>query len=84
MIELVIASIFLILLVFILIYRIVKGPTEGDRLVALESVFIIVAAILVLLGTYFNRVAYVNVALVIGIFGFCGTLMLAKYLGGKS
>jgi multisubunit Na+/H+ antiporter MnhF subunit len=84
MIELVIASIFLVLLIFMLLYRIVKGPTNSDRLVALESVFIVFAAILVLLGTYFNRVVYVDAALVLGIFGFAGTLMIAKHLGGKS
>ncbi len=62
--------------------RFVKGPTAGDRTVALDTLTTIGVAALVLLGYIFHRFVYVDVALVYAVLGFIGVIVIARYLEG--
>ncbi|OQX72330.1 MAG: cation:proton antiporter [Bacteroidetes bacterium 4484_249] len=62
--------------------RFVKGPTAGDRTVALDTLTTIVVAGLVLLAYAFGRIVYVDVALVYAVLGFIGVIVIARYLEG--
>jgi len=62
--------------------RFVKGPTAGDRSVALDTLTTILVAALVLLAYIFDRYIYLDVALVYGVLGFIGVIVLARYLEG--
>ena len=62
--------------------RFVKGPTAGDRSVALDTLTTIMVAALVLLAYVFDRYIYLDVALVYGVLGFIGVIVLARYLEG--
>jgi multicomponent Na+:H+ antiporter subunit F len=62
--------------------RFVKGPTAGDRTVALDTLTTIGVAALVLLGYMFHRFVYVDVALVYAVLGFIGVIVIARYLEG--
>ena len=62
--------------------RFVKGPTAGDRSVALDTLTTIMVAGLVLLAFVFDRIIYIEVALVYGVLGFIGVIVLARYLEG--
>ena len=62
--------------------RFVKGPTAGDRTVALDTLTIIVVSGLVLLSMVFERIIYVDVALVYAVLGFIGVIVIARYLEG--
>ncbi len=62
--------------------RFVKGPTVGDRVVALDTLSIIVVAALVFMGYYFERYIYIDVSLVYAVLGFIGVLTIARYLEG--
>ncbi len=62
--------------------RFVKGPTAGDRSVALDTLTTIMVAALVLLAYIFDRYIYLDVALVYGVLGFIGVIVLARYLEG--
>ncbi|NOX87373.1 MAG: cation:proton antiporter [Chlorobi bacterium] len=62
--------------------RFIKGPTAGDRTVALDTLTTILVAGLVLLGYVFGRYIYLDVALVYGVLGFIGVIVIARYLEG--
>ncbi|WP_406657041.1 cation:proton antiporter [Methanolobus sp. ZRKC2] len=62
------------------IYRIIKGPTIPDRVIALDAM---TTVIVVMLGVYSldqGSVFFMDVALVLSIIAFVGTVTIAKYL----
>ncbi len=67
---------------FLSIVRAIKGPTGADRVVALDVMTNITIVLLVLLGYYFQRFVYLDVALVYGILSFVGVIAAARYLEG--
>ena len=62
--------------------RFVKGPTAADRVVALDTLSIIITASLVMLAVVFERFIYVDVALIYGVLGFIGVIVIARYVEG--
>lgn len=62
--------------------RFIKGPTAADRTLALDTLTTISVAGLVLLAYVFDRFIYLDVALVYGVLGFIGVLVIARYLEG--
>ena len=60
--------------------RLLIGPTAQDRLVALDSIYISSMLILLLLGIRFGHHLYFEVALLIALFGFVGSVAMAKFL----
>ena len=60
--------------------RFVKGPTAADRVLALDTMSVIVTAGLTLLAYYYQRYIYVDVALVYAVLGFIGVIIIARYL----
>ncbi len=64
------------------IIRFAKGPTAGDRTVALDTMTTLTVAGLVVLGAVFDRFIYVDVALIYGVLGFIGVIVIARYLEG--
>ncbi len=71
---------FIILAIIIAFIRFVKGPTAADRTVAVDTLSTIGIAALVLLGYIAQRFIYLDVALVYGVLGFIGVLVIARYL----
>ncbi len=70
------------LAILFVVYRGVVGPTPSDRIVALDNITTITTAGLVLLGLFFERYIYIDVALIYGVLSFIGVLTLARYLEG--
>lgn len=64
------------------IIRFVKGPTAGDRTLALDTMTTQMVAGLVLLSAVFDRFIYADVALIYGVLGFIGVIVIARYLEG--
>ncbi len=64
------------------VIRGINGPTASDRIVALDNLTTITTAALVLLGLFFERYIYVDVALIYGVLSFIGVLTMARYMGG--
>ncbi len=62
------------------LWRLVRGPSAPDRILALDTLYINALALLVLLGLAFGTFAYFEVALVIALLGFVGTACLSKYV----
>lgn len=61
-------------------WRLLRGPGLPDRILALDTLYINTLALLVLLGVYMGTDVYFEVALVIAMLGFIGTVVLSKYL----
>lgn len=60
--------------------RLALGPTLPDRILALDTLYINGIAFLVVFGVRSASSIYFEVALLIAMFGFVGTVAFAKYL----
>ncbi|NYT59571.1 K+/H+ antiporter subunit F [Alcaligenaceae bacterium] len=60
--------------------RMLKGPTAADRVLALDTMYINGMLILLVLGLQFNSSLYFDIALLISLFGFVGSVAMAKFL----
>ncbi|MFB6069275.1 MAG: monovalent cation/H+ antiporter complex subunit F [Halobacterium sp.] len=61
-------------------YRVIRGPTVPDRVVALDTIGTNVVAIAVLFAIQTGRGLFVTVGLVLAIIGFISTVTVAKYV----
>jgi multicomponent K+:H+ antiporter subunit F len=61
-------------------WRLVRGPSPADRILALDTMYINTTALLVLLGIHLNLTVFFEAALLIALMGFVGTVALCKYL----
>ena len=61
-------------------WRLLKGPSLVDRILALDTLYINTLALLVLLGIQRGTPLYYEAALVIAMLGFASTVVLSKYL----
>lgn len=61
-------------------WRLFKGPSAADRVLALDTLYINALALLVALGVWLNTTLYFEVALLIGLLGFIGTVVVATFL----
>jgi len=61
-------------------FRLVRGPTAPDRILALDTLYINAIALLILLGIHLCSPLYFEAALLIALMGFVGTVALAKFL----
>lgn len=62
------------------LWRLVRGPSIPDRILALDTMYINTIALCVLFGIYQNTMLYFEAALLIAVMGFVGTVALSKYL----
>ncbi|WP_163098833.1 Na(+)/H(+) antiporter subunit F1 [Peribacillus alkalitolerans] len=63
-----------------LIYRVIKGPSIPDRVVALDAIGINLIAIIALVSILLNTSAFLEVILLLGILAFIGTVAFSKFL----
>jgi multicomponent Na+:H+ antiporter subunit F len=63
-----------------LLYRVITGPTQPDRAVALDSMGINLMAVAGIMSIYLVTPNLNDVILLIGILSFLSTLAIAKYL----
>ena len=61
-------------------FRIAAGPRAQDRVLALDTLYVTAALLLLTFGIQTGRTLYFESALVIALLGFVGTVALAKFL----
>lgn len=61
-------------------WRLVRGPGVADRILALDTLYINTLALLVLVGLRLHSDLYFEVALLIALVGFVGTVALSKFV----
>ena len=62
------------------LYRLLKGPTLLDRILALDTMYIDAIAMFILTGVYSRSAVYFEAALIIAVMGFIGTVATSKFL----
>jgi multicomponent Na+:H+ antiporter subunit F len=80
--EYIIVLIALLICIMMAMIRVIKGPTAPDRIVGLDTINTIVIVGMVVFGTAFNEIIYIDVAIVYALLSFISTLFIAKYLEG--
>ncbi|MBK9362644.1 MAG: K+/H+ antiporter subunit F [Rubrivivax sp.] len=62
------------------VWRLLRGPEATDRVLALDTLYVNVVALVVLLGIRQGSDLFFEAALLIALLGFAGTVALARYL----
>ena len=63
-----------------LVYRVVKGPSVPDRVMALDSIGINLIAVTAIISIMLRTDAFLEVILLIGVIAFVGTVAFSKFL----
>ena len=66
------------------VYRISRGPTAADRIVAVDIFGILIVGFCAILTISSGRSWYMDIAIAWALQSFIGSLALAKYLEGKA
>ncbi|ALO41558.1 K+/H+ antiporter subunit F [Pseudoalteromonas sp. SS15] len=82
MLETVILIVFAMIGVSLLLnlWRLVKGPSVPDRILALDTMYINSIALIILYGLSMGTELYFEAALLIAMLGFVSTVAVCKYL----
>lgn len=62
------------------IYRVLRGPTWGDRVTAFDFLSVTLAVLVVVVALKTGYAPFLDVALIISILGFLSTVALTRYL----
>jgi len=73
----------LILACVLCLYRICKGPTGADRVVAIDILGIMIAGLCAILTISTGRSWYIDIGIAWALQSFISTLALSKYLEGR-
>lgn len=61
-------------------WRLLRGPTVPDRILALDTLSVTAIAQLMLFGMHLNSAVYFEAALVVAMLGFGSTVVLSKFV----
>ena len=62
------------------LWRLLRGPTAPDRILALDTLYVNGVAQLILFGMYLDTELYFEAAVIIAMLGFFTTVVLSKYV----
>ena len=62
------------------LWRLLRGPSVPDRILALDTLSVTAIALLMLFGMHLDSPIYFEAALVLAMLGFCSTVVLSKYV----
>jgi len=83
MIEMLIMAAAFAFLAFLNLYRLMKGPTAADRMVAGDSIDVLVCCAMVLYALYSGRGIYLDIAIICALLGIVDTMLVGRYLEKK-
>lgn len=61
-------------------WRLLRGPDITDRVLGLDTMYVNGLLILLVLGIQFGVSVYFDIALLLALFGFVGSVAMAKFL----
>ena len=61
-------------------WRLLRGPEIPDRLLALDTLYVNVVALVILFGIRWSTALLFEAALIVALLGFVATVALARYL----
>ncbi len=62
------------------LFRLLKGPSAHDRVLALDCMYIVSMLAMLVLGIMYSSTDYFEAALLIALFGCVGSTAMAKFL----
>ncbi|MCF8113318.1 MAG: cation:proton antiporter [Desulfotignum sp.] len=65
---------------FLLLWRLAKGPTAADRVIAMDLLSVLVVTFLVILSIHTRETSYLDVAIAYACIAFLGTIALARFI----
>lgn len=75
-------TIVLTVIIFLPLYRVVKGPTIFDRMLGAGAIGTKTMVLILAIGFLFNRLdMFVDITLAYAVLNFIGTIAIAKFLG---
>ena len=80
MIELLIFAGVYAFLAVLNLYRLAKGPTAADRMVAGDSMDVLVCCAMVLYALYSGRGIYLDISVICAMLGIVDTMLVGRYL----
>lgn len=75
-----IGLIIVVLSMLALLYRVWKGPSVPDRLIALDAVGVMLISATALISILFDTPFFIDVILLIAIMSFIGTVSFSKFI----
>jgi len=73
----------IILACFLCLYRVWRGPTGADRIVAIDIMGILIVGLCAILTISTNRSWYIDIGIAWALQSFISTLAFSKYLEGR-
>ncbi len=77
---LIVSLVFFILAIAVSVYRIIRGPSLPDRVLAMDLVGINLLSGIAIFSILLDTTAFFDVILLIGILAFIGTIALTKFI----
>ena len=80
MTDLIVFAVFFAVLAVMNLYRLIKGSTAADRMVAGDSADILVSCTMILFSLYSGRGIYLDIAVISAMLGIINTMLVGRYL----
>ena len=64
--------------------RLIKGPSVMDRVISVDTINMMIVGLIAVLSILLKNGMYLDIAIVYGILAFLETIILGKYMEGKS
>jgi len=77
------ATAMLLAAIVMLLWRMAKGPTAADRVIAMDLMSVLVVAFLIVLSIYTEKTTYLDVAIAYACIAFLGTIALARFINRR-
>jgi multicomponent Na+:H+ antiporter subunit F len=74
------AAIIMMLAIFISAYRFIIGPDIVDRVISFDVMTVSSIAIIAIISSFFNRIIYLDIAIVYGILSFLSVIVVGRFL----
>ena len=81
--DILIFSVAFACLAFINLYRLIKGPTAADRMVAGDAADTLICCAMILFSLFSGRGIYLELAIITAMPGIIVTLLVGRYLEGR-
>ena len=82
-VEMLLMAVAFAFLAFLNLYRLMKGPNAADRMVAGDSIDILICCAMVLYSLYSGRGIYLDIAVICALLGIIDTMLVGRYLEKK-
>ena len=74
----------LLVSMMLVLWRLIKGPTAADRVIAMDLLSVLVVTFLVALSIHTQETNYLDVAIAYACIAFLGTIALARFISRAS